>query len=264
MVSQHFTVYETSQRLIIRVLSHLPFRDVSLYVDDQYAGTFPHQREFNIDKAKIHLGTHVLYVVASYDWGGKEHQVQEGYIFQVSYKRGNTEWRQPSSDFRAGDILVACDNANGLPPGYMGHSALVVDEQDLIESVMVNPSIRKASVDQFLKAHPMHAHFRPKIKEVGQKATEYAENYLLKYNENLEQGINSPQFSFLPSQDLKDEWGTIFCSKLVWLAYYYGADYRFEVNGMWFSPQNLYADLIEDENFELLYIHPEFSYKIEL
>jgi hypothetical protein len=264
VAGQHFAVYETSQRLNIRVLSHLPFHNVSFYVDDQYAGTFSQGREFNLNKEKFHHGTHVLYVVAPYMRNGKEYQVQEGYIFQVSYKRNNTRLRQPSSDFRAGDILVACDNANGLPPGYMGHSALVIDQKNLIESVMVNPSVRKASVDQFLDAHPLHAHFRPKSKKVGQNAAEYAINYLNKYNENLEQGINRPQFSFMPAQDIEDPWGTIFCSKLVWLAYYYGADYRFEVKGMWFSPQNLYDDLRENDDFELLYIHPDFSYKIEL
>lgn len=226
-------------------------------------GLFNEGREFNLDKGRLHSGSHLLHVIGQYDSFGVIKQVQENFIIQVP-KKYNTSTRDREAEFKPGDILVACDNVNGLPPGYMGHSVIVVDENNLIESVTLYPSIREDTIAQFVEAHPLHAHYRPKSAELGLRAAQYAKEYLAEYNENLKQGIEKPKFSFWPTDQLDDLWGTIYCSKLIWLCYYYGADYYFEPEGLWFSPQNLYEVLESDDNFELLYKHPEFNFNIAL
>jgi hypothetical protein len=260
---RNFQVYQINDWININVLSPLSFYSFSFYVDGQLVGTFSEGRAFNLDRKRLHSGNHLLYIIGHYVNFGVVQQVQEGFVIHVP-KKYKTTLRGREAEFKPGDILVACDNVNGLPPGYMGHSVIVIDDQDVIESVTINPSIRQDTIAQFLEAHPLHAHYRPKSEELGQKAALYAQEYLAKYQENLEQGIERPEFSFWPQDSLDDLWGTIYCSKLVWLCYYYGAGYFFQPEGLWFSPQNLDEVLESDDNFELLYKHPEFNFYIAL
>ncbi|QOR68842.1 hypothetical protein IM538_06680 [Cytobacillus suaedae] len=167
------------------------------------------------------------------------------------------------TNYRAGDILVACDNLSGLPFGYMGHSALLVDDSNIVEAVVTNPIIRKVPVESFFEDHKLYAHFRPKNKEMGEKAAKYALNYLETFNENKEKGIAKPIFLFSIKSPLKDEWTYIYCSKLIWLSYYYGADYKFPNDHLWFAPEDLYTNLKDNPDFEVMYIHPEFVFYID-
>ncbi len=166
-------------------------------------------------------------------------------------------------DFRPGDILVASDNVKKELSGYMGHSALVVNEKEVVEAVGGHPAITKDPIKDFLRKHPIHAQFRPKNKEVGEKVTEFALQYYEKYQENLDQGIKKPIFSFQLSQNLDDLWEFTYCSKLIWLCYHYGAGYTFENDDLWFSPEDLYHNLIDNEAFELVYRHPDLQFLID-
>ncbi|WP_246943963.1 hypothetical protein [Bacillus pinisoli] len=172
--------------------------------------------------------------------------------------------KQIESDYRAGDILVACDNVGGLPYGYMGHSALVVDKENIIEAVISDPIVRKAPISDFTKYHPMYAHFRPKNQEMGEKAATYAEKYLKKFEEYKKEGQSKPLFYFTISTPITDEWKYIYCSKLVWLSYHYGANYSFPVDHLWFSPEDLYTILSRSDEFEVMYVHPDFQFFIDI
>ncbi|NIK11453.1 hypothetical protein [Alkalibacillus almallahensis] len=172
--------------------------------------------------------------------------------------------RRPN-DFRPGDILVASDNFGDVyPPGYIGHSAIVVDDRHIIESVTSHPQVRKSPANNFLSVHTQVMHARPKDPEVGEAAAAYAKEYLNAYTTNLNNGESVPEFSFTTQVPLNDPNEAIYCSKLVWLSYYYGADIEFDNNFFLFAPVDLEANLEDDDRFEVLYKHPDFDFKINL
>jgi hypothetical protein len=265
MSFQHFYVSQTREWIKFEAKSNVPFSSIVLYVDDYKKGIVHSQslKELFLDKNTFHSGSHLLTIVATYTIAGREFEVYERFMFDV--EKGTTESvREYIQLFKPGDILVACDNANGLPPGYMGHSAIVVDPKNLVESVMVNPSIMEDTIDQFIDSHPIHAHYRPKSSIAGEKAAQFALEYLEKYEDNIAKGIEKPKFSFFTISPLDNPWETIYCSKLVWLSYYYGADYKFKNDYLWFAPQDLEEVLSVDDRFELLYKHPNYRFKIDL
>ncbi|MGM8216692.1 hypothetical protein ACLIA0_14230 [Bacillaceae bacterium W0354] len=166
--------------------------------------------------------------------------------------------------FEAGDILVACDNVGDLPPGYMGHSAMVIDEEHIIEAVTSKPQVRKSPIEEFLTFHPNHVHFRCKDEKAAKQATKYALGYLKIYNDSLNQDKGVPPFTFSPFIALDNAWDGIYCSKLVWLCYYFGANIKFENDYFLFTPEDLATTLEQDDRFKLIYKHPQFEFKIDL
>ncbi|GAA4716188.1 hypothetical protein [Brevibacillus fulvus] len=166
-------------------------------------------------------------------------------------------------NFAPGDILIACDNVLPIPIGYMGHSALVADSQFLVEATDELPFIRKVPISDFLRVHPIHVQFRPVSKELGERVAYCALDYLKTYQENLQQGKNEPVYSVSSSSPLYDPWTGIYCSKLIWLAYYYGAQITFRNDFFLFSPEDLYQNLLERDEFQLIYQHPKFTFKLD-
>jgi hypothetical protein len=164
---------------------------------------------------------------------------------------------------RAGDILTACDNELNVPSGYLGHSAMAIHDNVLIESVMLFPHIQLCSIDDFVRVHPKHAIYRPISPQLGEAAARYALWYMQAYQSNLQQGYNIPSFSFSPQFPLDDPWASIYCSKLIWLSYYYGAGYFLPNDHFLFSPEDLDTLLKRDPNFILLYKHPEFEFLVD-
>ncbi len=98
---------------------------------------------------------------------------------------------------------------------------------------------------------------------MGREAAGYALDYLAGYERNLQSGIEKPVFSFDLSSPLDDPWTKIYCSKLVWLCYHFGADYTFPNDHLWFSPEDLYRVLSQDPLFAEVYRHPEFQFKYD-
>lgn len=166
--------------------------------------------------------------------------------------------------YQAGDILVACDNQNGLPPGFMGHSALVVDPNHIVEAVTSVPYVRVSRITEFTQDHPIHAHYRPKSMDFGAKAAACALDYWRKSEGMRMRGLIKPSFSFNHLIPLDDPWTAVYCSKLVWLAYYYGAQHAFPNDYYLFAPEDLDMVLSKDPKFELLYKHPSFRFVIDL
>ncbi|SHM70146.1 hypothetical protein [Gracilibacillus kekensis] len=167
-------------------------------------------------------------------------------------------------DFQAGDILVASDNVKSELTGYMGHTALVINESELIESPGSEPAIVKEPIQQFMDKHPVHAQFRSVNDDIGKNAARYATDYFEKYQYNLKEGLSKPSFSFNLSQSLDDPWDKIYCSKLIWICYHFGANYTFENDHLWFSPEDLYHQLIENKDFEMIYQHEDVKFLIDL
>lgn len=167
-------------------------------------------------------------------------------------------------DFRCGDVLVACDNTFLIPHGYMGHVAIVVDKHSLVEAVADGFCIHHDSIQQFLDQHPNHTHYRPKDVKIGTSAGKWALDYFNKYKENVRRGIFQPIFSFHDTTPLDDPWHIIYCSKLVWLSYHYGANISFENDFGLFAPEDLERCLSGDDRFERLYKHPLYEFKIDL
>jgi len=165
--------------------------------------------------------------------------------------------------YKAGDILTACDNELNVPTGYLGHSAIVVDEERIVEAVITYPYVQVARIEDFLRVHPKHAHYRPIAPELGQAAAKYAIWYYQQSNHNKSMGVVVPPFSFSNQIPLQDPWTSIYCSKLVWLSYYYGAGYPFYNDYYLFTPEDLDTVLSKDPNFRLMYKHPEFLFLID-
>ncbi|MBM7659618.1 hypothetical protein JOC85_000385 [Bacillus mesophilus] len=238
--------------------STYPF--IEVFLNGKYAGAFSIKKELKIRYPKNEKVSKIT-ISGYYLDSGTHHPIQQTFQLENHESRENN---QKPSDFQAGDILVACDNVNGFPYGYMGHTALVVDEDQMIEAVISEPVVRKESISIFTEHHPMYAHFRPKNKELGQKATAYAEHYLQQFKENRKKGLNKPIFYFTANTPLTDEWTYIYCSKLIWLSYHFGAGYTIPNDHLWFSPEDLYTILSHSKDFDLLYKHPDYQFFVDL
>ncbi|WP_053217898.1 C40 family peptidase [Virgibacillus senegalensis] len=249
-MTNHFQINQELERLLIQ--PNLTRANVahSIYIDQLLHMVQVHGGRISVDTTHLREGTHQLHIVsielptgipvASAEWE-----------FQIGQRHARVR------DFHPGDILVASDNLDELKTGYVGHSALVVDKENVIESPGLHPAIRKASIQQFLDKHPIHAHFRPKSPEAGKSAADFAKEYLSQFKEK---GQQAPVFSFNLSSALDDPWEYIYCSKLIWLSYYYGADYKMENDFLWFSPEDLYNKLKENGDFTTVYKHPDVKF----
>jgi len=168
-----------------------------------------------------------------------------------------------TKSYQAGDILVASDNVARIPRGYMGHSSLMISQKELIEATDSVPYIRVLPIEKFQHDHPIHAQYRPKSAEMGHRAAYCALDYLQKYVQSMRQGTHRPPFSFTTDIPLHDPWSSVYCSKLVWLCYYYGANYAFPNDFFLFTPQDLDAHLQQDPHFTLIYKHPQHLFRLD-
>jgi len=239
-------------------VSNLQFYQINVFFDYRLVASSYTGNSLCLETNYTSFPKHVM-VIGYYLQQGVQTLVGEQYYFSTEHIPG---YREPERDFKPGDILVASDNVDGLFTGYMGHSALIVDEHNVIESPGGHPAIQKDSIQQFREKHPLHAQFRPKSLERGIAAAKYAEDYLKKYMQNLAQGKQEPKFSLELSQSLEEPWEYIYCSKLIWISYNYGANYKLENDFLWFSPEDLYTNLFANDDFELVYEHEDIEFKI--
>ncbi|WP_138420336.1 hypothetical protein [Aquibacillus sediminis] len=252
-MGKHFNVERGGRWLKINRVSNVPIYYYEVYVDNYLATIVYYGASAYVDVG-YQKPRHV-FVVAYYQSGGIPSSLTESFIL-TNFNNPLTRDRT----FQSGDILVASDNVNQLMTGYVGHSAIVVDEGHLIESPGGHPAIQKDTIQQFLDKHPEHAHFRPKSAQMGKKAANYAEEYIKEYQQN---GKDKPVFSFTLSQELDDPWEYVYCSKLIYLCYTKGADYEaLENDFLWYSPEDLYSDLIDNDDFELVYEHDDVGFHI--
>jgi uncharacterized protein YycO len=263
------TIKQTEHYLILSAKPGVALHSFFFAVDGMPVGSLFEGRVFYLDTRGLNPGYHIMEIAAINITGGIPFQVYQSFGFYAPAmrdegKRDKEANRNTRGNFEPGDILVASDNVNGLDPGYMGHSALIIDGGSLLESVTSNPSIRRASIDQFLDDHKLYTHYRPKSQELGQKAVDFGLEYLKKYEENISNGIQEPLFDIYGFDPLEELWSTIYCSKLIWLCYYHGADYKFENDYLWFAPEDLDTVLSQDDNFELIYKHPDFNFHINV
>ncbi|MEW9668432.1 hypothetical protein [Ammoniphilus sp. 3BR4] len=265
-MSKYFIVTDSGTQIAIKSITRLLVAPVVIYVDNQLIASFWKGSRFYISKAGLACGAHTLTLVGHLPQNSFLQPIVEHFRFKNDhYVEDHSNTQQRLRDFRAGDILVASDNENDDKTGYVGHSAIVINSHDLIESPGGHPAIRQESIQKFLKLHPAHAQYRPRSIELGEKAAAYARGYLAKYLENLKNGIQKPVFSYSYKAviGLDDPWGLIYCSKLVWLSYYYGADYKFKNDYLWFSPEDLYERLRKDENFIEIYRSPKLKFLLD-
>ncbi|GAA0465263.1 YiiX/YebB-like N1pC/P60 family cysteine hydrolase [Alkalibacillus silvisoli] len=233
-------------------LNQRPISYLNVYRSEELVGIFEPIRSFHLRNENLEpINVECIFSDGTY------------YSTFLTFEE-NRHIRSPQ-DFRPGDILVASDNFGDVfPPGYIGHSAIVIDDNHIIESVTSHPQVRKAPIQNFLSIHTQVMHARPKDPNIGLAAAEYAKEYLEVYNSNMNQERPVPEFSFTTRVPLNDPDDAIYCSKLVWLSYYYGADVEFQNNFFLFAPVDLKANIEDDDRFEVVYQHPEFDFKINL
>lgn len=159
-----------------------------------------------------------------------------------------------------GDVLTACDNELMVPTGFLGHSAIAVGPDEIVEAVVTFPFVRRAPASDFFNHHPKHAHYRPVPDWMAAGAAKYARMYQQASQDNYTRGVIIPPFSFSAKTPLEDPWSAIYCSKLVWLCYYYGAGYPLYNDFFLFTPEDLDTVLGADPNFTRVYKHPEFHF----
>lgn len=256
----HFNVIIRNNNVIISLMNkNLRIHNISITIDNNYVGTmsFVHSISLQLDKTVPNQ------VMIQADIVSNSHLYRVHEIYTLRQVAKNQSFKRETT-YKKGDILVGCDNMNGLPYGYMGHAALVVDEETIIESTPLNPIVRRIPIHHFTNDHPIHAHYRPKNPDMGEKAGNYAIHYLKQFEENKKQGIDKPIFQFSLNTPLEDEWTYIYCSKLVWLSYHYGANYDFINDHLWFAPEDLYSNLNDNPDFELIYKHPNFVFYIDV
>lgn len=255
----YFEVKQKENKAFIIKKGKAPIINVTIFTNQYMIGSFSFVDYLVIDLPDQN-NTH-LYIQGVIQHNKVYYSFSEDHLVDFTKDR---EKDSDEVDYQAGDILVACDNLNGLPVGYMGHSGIVVNSESVIDSVMSSPIIRKIPVKDFINNHPNHAHFRPKSEQKGKRAAKYAIDYLEEFKKNKKQEINEPIFNFTITTPLTDEWTYIYCSKLVWLSYYYGADYEFYHDGLWFAPEDLYSELRKNDDFKLIYIHPDYKFNINI
>ncbi|MDC3416881.1 hypothetical protein [Aquibacillus salsiterrae] len=249
-MSQHFKVTKNSDWIKIKRISNFAFHSCAVYLDHRLVATYYEGDSFHL---QINYPVHHIVVVG--------HLFQYGHVIPIA-EQFFVQTHSRARNFKSGDILVASDNVNESLTGYIGHSAIVVSDDQLIESPGGDPAIRKASIQQFLEKHPRHAQFRPKSAKLGKAAAQYAEEYLQEYKARVEKGEKKPVFSYTLSQSLEDPWEYIYCSKLVWLSYYKGADYKLENDYLWFSPEDLYTNLKDNKDFKKIYEHENVDFVV--
>ncbi len=165
--------------------------------------------------------------------------------------------------FQSGDILVACDNVLYVPSGYVGHSSIAVDDAHMVEAVLTFPYIRLAPINQFFSEHRKMAVFRARSRRAGEAASAYARTYCAQATRNYEQGMFVPPFSFTPSVPLSDPWSSVYCSKLVWLSYYYGAGIPLPNDFFLFTPEDIAAAAETGTELDIVYMHTEFQFVLD-
>jgi hypothetical protein len=176
---------------------------------------------------------------------------------------GRVKKKKKQIIYRAGDILTACDNELDVPDGILGHSAIVVNQTHMIEAVIVKPYLRKMRIRNFTTNHKLRAVYRPKNPELGKAAAAYAISYLKQSKDYKQLGLQLPPFSFSPQLPLHDPWSSIYCSKLVWLCYHYGAKHSLPNDYLLFTPEDLDSYLRKDSQFKRLYRHPKFKFIVD-
>jgi len=242
--------------------SSAPLYNVVISVNNQVIGYM-----LTIKKISFTLPTNqYLYITIESDIPYRGSYLRNREIHPL-YTSINTSIREPNDvvrNYKPGDILVGCDNVNGLPYGYMGHAAIAIDENYAIESTPMHPIVRKIPISEFNSYHPIHVQIRPRSAEMGKRAAQYAINYLNKFTNNYKNGVYKPTFYFTLESSLADAETYIYCSKLVWLSYYYGAGFEIENDHLWFAPEDLYSQLKDHSYFEIVYIHPDFHFKVDL
>lgn len=257
-----FKIQQNHEWMEIRNVSPYSCYHYSFDVDGQITGIFYSGNIFLLHKNWFAPGKHILTIRAYAMMETGPVPIFEKFTFEVPSRDIKRELNLRDRDFRAGDILIASDNVGYIPKGYMGHSALVISENHLIESPGGHPAIRKDSIAQFIRLHPLHAQYRPKSAEMGEKAAQYARKYLEQYKQNLTKGEQKPIFSFSLGSSLEDPWTHIYCSKLIWLCYANGCDYKFKNDFLWFSPEDLEKNLSKSPDFERIYKHPKYGFKL--
>lgn len=258
-VIPYFEVIDRGSQIQVNNSKNIDIYNIRLFYNHMLFGTYSTFQQLIIKKPTL-IEPAILTLQANLYHNGFFYNIIEPFHIQ-RYNGEQSLSREVT--YEAGDILVACDNANGLPYGYMGHSALVVDKEHIIEAVTTSPIVKKVKIEKFTSDHPNHAQFRPKSHKKGEKAANYALNYLQTFKQNKEKNIDKPVFYLALETPLTDEWTYIYCSKLIWLSYYYGADYEFHNDHLWFSPEDLYANLKDNPHFDLIYIHPNFSFQLD-
>jgi hypothetical protein len=256
---RHFELQITTNQIKIINKAKATTFNITIYMNNNCIGNLANFNEISFNYKLI--SPSVLTIHAFSYVNGHLCPFRESFLLDA--QKDKNMYRE-QVNYKPGDILVGCDNINGLPVGYMGHAALVVDEEHIIEAVMTDPIVRKVPIENFKRNHPNHAHFRPTSEKVGNDVSQYAEKYLKTFQENKQNGIAQPIFYFTVKTPLDDEWTYIYCSKLVWLSYYYGANYSFHNDHLWFSPEDLYANMKDNPDFELIYIHPNYGFHIDI
>ncbi|MFC4558236.1 YiiX/YebB-like N1pC/P60 family cysteine hydrolase [Virgibacillus kekensis] len=244
----------TNENINIYLNMDYPIQMVSVELDGHSIGTYRAAPLIRLPR----FGGNILNVMCRFADGQ-----QKTFTFQI-----NPHTRMPDTGndrtFQPGDILIASDNyGNVLPPGYMGHSAIVVDGEYLVESVTSHPQVQFSPIKEFLAIHPQHTQYRCKDSNLAQQAANFAINYVNTYSDKLKNGQVIPPFTFSLSIPLENLEAGVYCSKLVWHCYYQGAGIKFENDHFLFAPEDLATILKNDERFEQVYMHPQFGFKLD-
>lgn len=261
-MEQFFSCTYDHERLIVQKKIPITLLSVTIWIDDQIVSQATDTNKVTLHRRDYDAGKHHLRIVSTYFLDGQVVANSDYYVF---YGLDALEAsRETTRSFRSGDLLIGCDNTFGIPHGYLGHTAIVIDEDSLVEAVAFFPAIRVDTIDQFLKEHPNHAQYRSKNVSIGKAAADWALNYHKTYRENIKNGIYRPLFSAVASVPLEDPWGSVYCSKLLWLSYYYGANIAFENDFGIFAPEDFERCLANNPDFECVYKHPLYEFKIDL
>ena len=148
---------------------------------------------------------------------------------------------------RPGDIMVSNSTSSS---GFTGHAGIVVDYSGSVVSIAGYGSYpAKYSLSTWFSRYPNEKVVRLSDASPGQAAATWASNYVVNYS-HVPYGIS----------DLALPYKTTYCSKLVWNAYYFGANYTLPYYYNMTFGYNLSApyDLLRTANSSIVFSNANF------
>lgn len=115
-----------------------------------------------------------------------------------------------AASYRPGDIFISSKPGGGMVSWVHGHAGIIGSDGQIIH--MIQSGVKKESVGNFLKHNKGTNAFRVPNSTVARNAGSWASNYYNNWKGKAKYQINTAKYT-------QNE---MYCSKLVWQAYWFG------------------------------------------
>lgn len=184
------------------------FTDISAKAEENPGSEILTQEKFlELQKEGIY-GLDVTYEMAK-----EAFDPPEG-IEEIIVKKDDIQYgpAQPNdgTTWRAGDIFITAKPGNGIVSWTYGHAGIMGTDGKIVD--MISSGVRKIWPYEWFSQNGSISVYRVPNSSVAWNAGNWATNYYSSYRGRVQYSINTDKYS-------KDK---MYCSKLVWQAYWFG------------------------------------------